>query len=127
MKKLAVSVALLALFAGCANIQSSSEGGHTVAVVENSGWFLLNIIPLASGNPEKPNRLRCKPFSDTVTLENNIKLLDRAVAEKGAKGCKDVVSYTTDEKIFVILLKRISYHTTAELIMPDANGADVPQ
>ena len=122
MKKLIVTSALLALFTGCASIKTSSEGGHTVAVVENSGWYLFNMIPLASGSPDNPNGHTCKIFSDTVNLENNIKLLDRVISEKGAEGCKDVVSYTTDEKVFVILLKRVSYHTTAELIMPEADS-----
>ena len=111
-----VAAAVLAV-SGCASVDISREGGHTVAVVENSGWYLFNAIPIASGDPGNPNGRTCRLFSSTVNLESNIAMLDRAICETGAVSCIDTVSYTTDEKVFAILLRRLSYHTTAELVM----------
>jgi len=122
--KMSIAAALFAaLFYGCSSIKICGVGGHTVAVVENSGWYLFDCIPIASGNPDNPNGHTCKLFSNTVTLESNMKLLDEAVRRAGAKGCKDVVSYTTEENVFIILFGRYYFHTTAELIMPDETDA----
>ena len=119
MKKFLAAALFAALFSGCSSIKICDVGGHTIAVVENSGWYLFDCIPLASGNPDNPNGHMCRFFTDTVTLENNVKLLDEAVKRTGAKGCKDVVSYTTDENVLIILFGRYYFHTTAELVMPD--------
>ena len=45
------------------------------------------------------------------------------MAEQGAIGVRNLTSYTTDEKVLVILLARRAYHTSAELIFPrDGTG-----
>ena len=126
MKKIFAAALAAALAAGCASISISSKGGHTMAVVENSGWYLFNAIPIASGDPDNPDCASFSIFGDTVTLENNVKLLERARKEQGAASYKDVVSYTTEESVFLILLKRYYYHTSAELVMPEKTGADEP-
>ena len=78
MKKLLAAALFAALFSGCSSIKICDVGGHTIAVVENSGWYLFDCIPLASGNPDNPNGHMCRFFTNTVTLENNMKLLDEA-------------------------------------------------
>ena len=113
MKRL-LPLGLLALaLSGCATAKFSNVGGRTIADVTNTGWYLLNLIPLASGNPEHPNAFGCKLFSRTVTLENNIRMLDYGYGE--------VVSYTTDESVLFFLFKRHACHTSAELIRKTPN------
>ena len=118
MRKLCLSLLLVTFLSGCATVRFCDEGMSMVDI-ENTGWYLFNFIPLASGNPNSPNDVSCHIFSDTVTLENNLKLLDYAVRKKHALGYRDATSYTTDENALIILIKRRSYHTSAELI-PDS-------
>lgn len=106
------------LLAGCASVRISSKGDRTMVDINNTGWYLLNLIPLASGDPHDPNGCSCMLFRRTVTLENNMKLLDYAVRKTGADSFGSVVSYTTDESVLFILLKRHVCHTSAELILP---------
>ncbi len=105
------------LLAGCASVRISSKGDRTMVDINNTGWYLLNLIPLASGDPHDPNGCSCMLFRRTVTLENNMKLLDYAVRKTGADSFGSVVSYTTDESVLFILLKRHVCHTSAELIL----------
>jgi len=119
MRIAVLAAAIAALACGCASIKVSRVGGRTIAVVENSGWYLFDCIPIASGNPKNPNGCLCKFFSDTVTLESNMELLQEAVRREGATGCKSISSYTTEENVFVVLLGRLYFHTTAELTMPE--------
>lgn len=107
------------LVSGCASVITCNERGHTVVDVTNTGWYLLNFIPIASGNPSHPNANGCKLFSQTVTLENNMKMLDYALRKNGAKSYKNVISHTTDENVLIILLKRHACHTSAELVFEE--------
>jgi len=126
------AILLAALLAGCATATISRDG-QTMVNIENSGWYLLNFIPLASGNPAHPNEFGCCLFSKTVTLENNVKMLERVMREEGAIGTLDLNSFTIDEHVFLILFKRHAYHTSARLLMPgekpaqDAAGPRPPE
>ena len=116
---LALGVLAAALFTGatgCVAVRVSDKGGHTLVDISNSGWLLLNFIPLASGCPEHPDAHHCKLFQNTVKLENNMKLLDYAVRRAGAVDYGEIVSYTSDESVFFILLKHHVCHTSAELL-----------
>lgn len=121
-KLLPILLAALA-FGGCASIKTCERGGKPMVDVANTGWYLFNFIPLASGNPEAPNETDFKLFQQTTTLANNTRLLDYAATKRGAIGVKDVSTYTADESIFLILLKRHIIHTSAELILPPAEKA----
>lgn len=112
-------VFLCAWAGGCASIRVCKAGNKVMVDVENNGWFLFDFIPLASGNTENPGGV-CHLFSDSVTLDNNIDLIDMAVQKEKAVGVRDLVSYATDEYVFFILFKRHSMHTSAELVMPEA-------
>ena len=115
MKALAIlALGALLAFQGCTTTTVSREG-ETMVDIENTGWYLFNFIPLASGDPSAPNHCRCRLFQRTVTLENNIRMLERIIREEGATGVKDLSSFTTDEHFFVMLLKRHAYHTSARL------------
>ena len=117
MKPIAIAVALCALlFSGCASYNLTSVGGRTTIDIQNTGWYLFRRIPLASGDPDSPNRNVCRIFTDTVKLENNMKMLRHAMIQNGAFKAENIVSHTTDEKVFVILLQRYICHTSAELI-----------
>ena len=114
MKRFAIILAC-ALLGGCATVTVSREGA-TMVNIENSGWYLLNFIPIASGNPARPNSCTTRLFSKTVTLENNVKMLDKAIRDEGAVAVRDINSFTIDEHILLILLKRHAYHTSAQLL-----------
>ena len=128
--RLALYAAILALVAatttGCTAVDVSHEGGHTLVDISNSGWLLLNFIPLASGCHEHPDARHCKLFQNSVTLENNMKLLDYALRREGASGFGEIVSYTSDESIFVILLKHHVCHTSAELVFDPDRDLTMP-
>ena len=120
--KCAASILLAALLSGCATA-TVSRYGQTMVNIENSGWYLLNFIPLASGNPAHPNEFGCCLFSKTVTLENNVKMLEQVMREEGAVATLDLNSFTVDEHVFLILFKRHAYHTSARLLMPGESPA----
>ena len=117
MKRLAAILAC-ALLGGCATVTVSRDGA-TMVNIENSGWYLLNFIPIASGNPTRPNSCTTRLFSKTVTLESNVKMLDRIIREEGAVAVRDINSFTVDEHVLLILLKRHAYHTSAQLLMKE--------
>ena len=117
MKHLALILAC-ALLGGCATVTMSRDGA-TMVSIENSGWYLLNFIPIASGNPARPNSCTTRLFSKTVTLENNVKMLDKVIRDEGAVAVRDINSFTVDEHILLILLKRHAYHTSAQLLMKE--------
>ena len=117
MKRLAIILAC-ALLGGCATVTVSRDGA-TMVNIENSGWYLLNFIPLASGNPTRPNSCTTRLFSKTVTLENNVKMLDKVIRDEGAVAVRDINSFTVDEHVLLILLKRHAYHTSAQLLMKE--------
>ena len=106
------------LFGGCATVTVSREGA-TMVNIENSGWYLLNFIPIASGNPARPNSCTTRFFSKTVTLENNVKMLDKVIRDEGAVAIRDINSFTIDEHVLLILLKRHAYHTSAQLLLKE--------
>lgn len=111
------------LMSGCATVEISDEGGREMVVISNSSWYLFNLIPLASGNPEKVNKVSCSLFSEKATLENNIKILDEIAKESGVKTVKSLKSFWTDESIFIIFMKRHVIHTSAEFVY-DGNGKE---
>ena len=117
MKRVAIILAC-ALLGGCATVTVSRDGA-TMVNIENSGWYLLNFIPIASGNPARPNSCTTRIFSKTVTLENNVKMLDKVIRDEGAVAVRDINSFTIDEHVLLILLKRHSYHTSAQLLMKE--------
>ena len=117
MKSAAIA-ALAALLAGCSTV-TVSRNGSTMVNIENSGWYLLNFIPIASGNPASPNSFSTRLFSKTVTLENNVKMLDKVIHDEGAVAVRDINSFTIDEHVLLILLKRHAYHTSAQLLMKE--------
>jgi len=126
MKKALLFAFAAVIAAGCTTVQYTNEyngikaddGRTPIATVEieNSGWFLLGFIPIASGNPDQPGKCSCKLFENTVKLENNCSVLERTVMSSGADSVVNITSHWTDESAFVILLKRRACHTSAVLL-----------
>ena len=126
MKKLLSAILPLVLAAGCASVHVVKDyngvrvdGGREPAAtveIENSGWFLLTFIPIASGDCEKPNRCSCRWFHDSVRLENNLKILDAQMKESGVTELANLTSHRSDEKYLVFILARKAYHTSAVLL-----------
>ena len=132
MKTILPALAGILLLAGCTTVRYSTtfhdvkvEDGETpleIVEIENSGWEMLKFIPLASGNPKKPNRLSCYWFTDTVTLQNNLNLLEQEMKTRGATRFTNLTSRNSEESFLFILLSRNAYHTSAVLL----KDADTP-
>ena len=129
MKQSLIPALAALLFAGCATIRSTDiyhgihvENGATPLAtieVENSGWELFKCLPLASGNPNFPNKNTCHWFTNTVTLQNNIEMLDQEMKTRGATRFANLTSRNTEETFLFILLTRRAYHTSAVLLKDD--------
>ncbi len=82
-----------ALLSGCATTEITKALNGTVRVngretagticAENYGYYLFSVVPLFAGNPEKPNKTSMCFFKDTVTLENNKKMIDMETEKLG--------------------------------------------
>ena len=84
--------------------------------IENTGWLLFRCIPLGSGDPLRPNEMTCRFFRNTVTLQNNLEMLEDEMERVGAKRVENLISRKTDESMFILLLTRRSYHSSAVLL-----------
>ncbi len=104
------------------------EGRAPLATVEieNSGWYLFTCIPIASGNHLWPNSADCCWFTDTVTVENNLSVLEKVMLRERANEVVNLTSRHTDEKYLVCLLSRRAYHTSAVLLRPQSNPSQTP-
>ena len=117
MKRLSLWLCLVALLAeGCCAYKTCNHGGKTLCYIENSGWKLFNLIPIASGDPASPNENTPLWFTDTVTLETNMALLKRVMVERRLRHTRDLTSYRSEELIIPFLCKRYIYHTSVELL-----------
>ena len=112
---------LAALLAGCATVRYSDVGGRKMVDVENTRWsaylVFFPIFPIASGEPDAPNEEMCRIFQDSMTLENNMKLLDYALEKSGAQGVRNLTTRFSDTT-YCFFLKRYSCQTSAELVAP---------
>lgn len=124
--KYALFMTLLASCLGCATVTAarnfhgvSVEGDERVVetvMIENTGWTMFKIIPIGSGNPEKPNRNSCCLFEDTTTLQNNLDMLEHEMKRVGATRIKNLSSKTADESLFLLLFTRTACRTSAVLL-----------
>ncbi len=124
MKRALLAIALAC--SGCATVKTadnyhgvSIEGGATpieTVEIENTAWLLFKFIPLGSGDPSCPNETSCRLFRNTVTLQNNLDMLNSEMRRVKAGRVANLASRKTDETIFIILLTRHAYHTSAVLL-----------
>ncbi len=131
MNRLLALLGLLALtMAGCTSVHITKslndvrvDSGALPAMtleIENSGWFLLSCIPLASGNPQKPNRVSSCLFSNTVTVKSNIDVLRSIMMREQIRDVANLTSHYQEEKFLFFLFARRAYHTSAVLIQPES-------
>ena len=126
MKKMRLLTAALILCVGCATINTADdyhgmgiENGETpleTVEIENTGWLLFQFIPIGSGDPRYPNKKTCRLFRNTVTLQNNLNILEGEMERVGAKRVANLSSRKTNESILFILFTRRAYHTSAVLL-----------
>lgn len=137
MKMLAFCVAA-ALVGGCATIdrldgsmvKNTEDGLVPVEEIHimNTNWRLLSCIPIASGNPAKPNKCSCLWFSNSVTLDNQIGMLEAEVRRAGAKKAVNVFTDHSSEGVFFFLMTRSKLHTSAVLVKdPDPVPVETPR
>lgn len=124
MKKLISLCVLCLVFAGCCNLRVSTKGDLDFVTIENSCWKFCSIVPLVSGSPNYPNTFRHSWLTNTATLKDNIKLLDRTVFENNYAGYKNLISFRSEEEILFFLVVRTTYHTSAELIRNETEEAE---
>ena len=127
--RLSLLLALALFGAGCTSVHVTRayngvrvDGGRQPAAtveVENSGWFLLTFIPIASGDPQSPNEVSSQWFTDTVTVGNNIKVLKDVMRRERVTEVANLTTHCSDEKYLVFILARRAYHTSAVLLRPE--------
>jgi len=127
----ALSTAALAaiLACGCCTVESSHDfrgvkvGGNAepiaVLAIENSGWYFLGCLPILTGNPDRPGHI--KLFSDTVTLENNIKMLSAKARQENATEIANLASRVREDlAIGFFIFGRKQVFTSAVIMRPAA-------
>ena len=122
---------LLLCAAGCASVRTTRvfngvkvDGGYTplaTVSIENTGWFLFNCIPLGSGNPNRPNEVTWCPFQDTVTLDNNMKMLDATMTGMDATCFEHLTSHLKDDFYYFFILYRRTCQTSAVILRAEDN------
>lgn len=94
MKRFIFVFCSVLLCSGCMSIERSSteyvtEGGIVVpgeqVFISNYGYYLFGIWPIWCGDIENPNSAGCDWFTDTVTVDNNVKLIEREALSYGAE------------------------------------------
>lgn len=126
-----LALLLLLCAAGCASVKMTRafngvkvDGGYTplaTVSVENTGWFLFNFIPLASGNPERPNETDWLFFRNTVSLDNNMKMLDATMRQQGATCFEHLTSHLKDDFYYFFILYRCTCQTSAVILRAEDN------
>lgn len=102
--------------AGCCSVDVATDGARKIASVQNNGWFLFGFIPIVSGDPEYANQEVSLWFCDSLTLEVNQMILDEAARKAGARGYRNLTSYTDSESSLLFLFKHKTFHTSAEFV-----------
>ena len=115
-----------ALLCGCSSVKRISDfrgvkvedGLEPIEVVDvyNTNWLLLSLLPIASGDPDNPDGWTTCFFRNTVTVENQLKMLENEARRVGASRAVNVTTSSTDESAFLILFLREKYHTSAVLV-----------
>lgn len=115
MKKL-FPIIFAAMLCGCCTVTVCQEGEHDIVNVENSALQLFGLIPIFSGDPDYPNREVSNWFSDTLSLDVNMRLLDDYMRANGYHTIKSISTYKTTERALFFFFRRDVLRTSAELI-----------
>ena len=115
----AVCVGCATVTTTCSHCDVSVENNDfpiEMVVIENTGWMLFNVIPVGSGNPQRPNACSCCLFENTTTLQCNLDMLEREMKSVGATRIANLYSKRLDESIFFLLFTRTACRTSAVLL-----------
>ena len=125
MKRVLMPLLALAC-AGCltSEVSRTMEGvpgdgamAHSITVdIENSGWYLLNCIPLFCGDPHGLDRCSTTLFRDTLTLQTNLDALCRVIEREQGYALGTVFSHEESESYLTFIVVRHGYHTCATLM-----------
>lgn len=127
MKTLSLAVLSLSilLLAGCSSVQTTVSypsanaklGERPVAslVVENNGYYLFGLFPVFTGDHRE--RHRTVWFKNTVTLENNVRMIEEEAKKHGDVVIDDLVTVGGDYAIpyTIWLLSRRMLSTSANV------------
>ena len=105
----AIALGLL-LAAGCVTVRQNRLSDGSLAVeIHDSGWYVFDVVPIVSGNPDGrwPHW-----FTDDVTPEKTMYVLDRIVAREDPEKIGALTSRSEDENI-LFFINRVSTHTSA--------------
>lgn len=125
LPKSVFGLTLVAMLCGCASVTPLKtpagmkvDGVEPIESVEvsNSAWYLFSCIPLFSGDPNSPNVGTCKLFRNTLTLQNQLKMLEDEAKRVGATRAIDVTSVSYEETIFFFVFEHRRGHTSAVLV-----------
>lgn len=118
MRSAAALLLVAAAFAGCVHVQELPQADGSVRVeIENSGWYLFDVLPIATGDPEGGTAW----FSDHCDAHANMRVLEPIIRRVGAVRVGPLVSHETDEGVLLILLNRHGFHTSVTLF-PETDG-----
>ena len=94
--------------------------------VSNANLLLLSFIPIASGDPDAPNAGAFRWFTDTLSVANQVRMLEAEAARVGATRAVEVATLKTDESLLFFLLLREKMHTSA-ILVKDSTPAPAPR
>lgn len=127
----------LGLLSGCATSYTSTEftpdlkvdGKEPVAVIaaENYGYYLFGFIPLIAGDPDNANATSLTVFEDTVTIDNNHRMILAAADELNAPytltNMRDSTDWTGGFSLWIIWKQVLSSNAMAVKAPSTANDA----
>ena len=112
----------------CATVNVWHEGDRTICEASDSAWYLLDRIPLGSGDVSRPNERTWRAFSDTVSRSNNLSMVAWTMEREGADAIGITESKWDKTDVVPYALRRYVLHTNAELKYgpEDRPGQPVP-
>ena len=135
MRQVIVAVAMSALV-GCSTTLTrlpppralKTAGVVPIEAIEvsNANLLLLSFIPIASGDPDAPNAGAFRWFTDTLSVANQVQMLEAEAARVGATRAVEVATLKTDESLLFFLLLREKMHTSA-ILVKDSTPAPAPR
>lgn len=91
--------------------ESGMEIVDTVEI-ETNGWFLFDVIPIASGDPAGG----CRWFRDTLHPQTNLDVIDGIIRREGATHIGSMTSHETTEGVIPLVLNRHTFRTSVTLL-----------
>lgn len=110
-----IAAASLCFCTGCASVDVYHEDDRTICEVSDTSWYLLDVLPIASGDTDRPNERACRYLTDTVSATNNLRLIDWARRNECADEIGPVQNRWDAIHVVPYMLQRYTLKTDAEL------------